>query len=95
MVAGKFRTDPPAEWATPLTVSTWWTSLAIVSEVINVHEASPLLSRLLDKAHAGEEFVLAKAGPYGRMLAAQADVEGLTWVGKVRALRQFGVELLW
>ena len=38
-------------------------------EVINVHEAKTHLSRLLDKAHAGEEIVLGKAGkPYARLV---------------------------
>lgn len=40
-----------------------------MSEVINVHEAKTHLSRLLDKAHAGEEIVLGKAGkPYARLV---------------------------
>ncbi|HET7267068.1 MAG TPA: type II toxin-antitoxin system prevent-host-death family antitoxin, partial [Oleiagrimonas sp.] len=34
-------------------------------EIINVHEAKTHLSRLLERAHAGEEIVLSKAGkPY-------------------------------
>lgn len=40
-----------------------------MSEVINVHEAKTHLSRLLEKAHAGEEIVLGKAGkPYARLV---------------------------
>ncbi len=40
-----------------------------MSEIINVHEAKTHLSRLLDKAHAGEEIVLFKAGkPYARLM---------------------------
>lgn len=40
-----------------------------MSEVINVHEAKTHLSRLLDKAHAGEEIVLGKAGkPYALLV---------------------------
>ena len=36
--------------------------------VINVHEAKTHLSRLLDRAHAGEEIVIAKNGkPYARL----------------------------
>ena len=32
---------------------------------VNVHQAKTHLSRLLDRAHAGEEIILAKAGkPY-------------------------------
>ncbi|HET8898960.1 MAG TPA: type II toxin-antitoxin system VapC family toxin [Rhodanobacteraceae bacterium] len=33
--------------------------------------------------------------PFDRMLVAQAEIEALTLVSKDRALRQFGVELLW
>lgn len=40
-----------------------------MKEIINVHEAKTHLSRLLDKAHAGEEIVLGKAGkPYARLV---------------------------
>jgi prevent-host-death family protein len=36
--------------------------------VVNVHEAKTQLSRLLERAHAGEEVVIAKAGkPYARL----------------------------
>ena len=39
------------------------------SEVINVHEAKTHLSKLLERAHAGEEIILAKAGkPYARLM---------------------------
>ena len=35
----------------------------------NVHEAKTHLSRLMERAHAGEEIILAKAGvPYVRMV---------------------------
>lgn len=38
-------------------------------EVINVHEAKTQLSRLLERAHTGEEIVLYKAGkPYARLV---------------------------
>lgn len=33
--------------------------------------------------------------PFDRILAAQAEIEGLSLVSKDRALRRFGVELLW
>ncbi|TAM15983.1 MAG: type II toxin-antitoxin system prevent-host-death family antitoxin [Rhodanobacter sp.] len=40
-----------------------------MNEIINVHEAKPHLSRLLEKAHAGEEIILGKAGkPYARLV---------------------------
>lgn len=35
------------------------------------------------------------ADPFDRLLAAQAELEGLTLVSKDRSLRQFGVDLLW
>jgi prevent-host-death family protein len=37
---------------------------------INVHEAKTHLSRLLERAHAGEEIVISKSGePYARLVA--------------------------
>jgi prevent-host-death family protein len=36
---------------------------------VNVHEAKTHLSRLLERAHAGEEIVIAKNGkPYARLV---------------------------
>jgi prevent-host-death family protein len=36
---------------------------------VNVHEAKTQLSKLLDRAHAGEEIVIAKNGePYARLV---------------------------
>jgi prevent-host-death family protein len=36
---------------------------------VNVHEAKTQLSRLLERAHAGEEIVIAKSGkPYARLV---------------------------
>ncbi len=40
---------------------------------INVHDAKTHLSRLLERAHAGEEIILAKAGkPYARLLPLES-----------------------
>ena len=40
---------------------------------INVHEAKTQLSRLLDRAHHGEEIIIAKNGrPYARLVAIEA-----------------------
>jgi prevent-host-death family protein len=40
-----------------------------MSETVKVHDAKTHFSRLLDKAHAGEEIVLSKAGkPYARLM---------------------------
>lgn len=37
--------------------------------MVNVHEAKTHFSKLLDRAHAGEEIILAKAGqPYARLV---------------------------
>ncbi len=36
---------------------------------VNVHEAKTHFSKLLDRAHAGEEIIVAKAGkPYARLV---------------------------
>ncbi len=44
-----------------------------MSVIVNVHEAKTHFSRLLERAHAGEEIVLAKAGkPYARLVALEA-----------------------
>jgi prevent-host-death family protein len=38
-------------------------------KTVNVHEAKTHLSRLLERAHAGEEIVIAKGGqPYARLV---------------------------
>lgn len=37
--------------------------------IVNVHDAKTQFSKLLEKAHAGQEIILAKAGkPYARMM---------------------------
>lgn len=44
-------------------------SRPVVPHVVNVHEAKTHLSKLLERAHAGEEIILAKAGePYARLV---------------------------
>jgi len=38
-------------------------------ETVNIHEAKTNLSRLLARAHAGEEIIISKAGtPYARLI---------------------------
>lgn len=40
---------------------------------VNVHEAKTHLSQLLERAHAGEEIIIAKGGkPYARLLPLEA-----------------------
>lgn len=42
-------------------------------QIVNVHDAKTHLSRLIDRAHAGEEIILAKAGkPYARLMPLAA-----------------------
>jgi prevent-host-death family protein len=37
--------------------------------MVNVHEANTHLSKLLERAHAGEEIIIAKRGaPYARLM---------------------------
>ena len=39
-----------------------------MKKTVNVHEAKTHLSRLLERAHAGEEIIIAKSGePYARL----------------------------
>jgi prevent-host-death family protein len=46
------------------------------ADVINVHEAKTHLSRLLERAHQGEEIILAKAGkPYARLVPLEQESE--------------------
>jgi prevent-host-death family protein len=41
----------------------------LAGKMVNVHEAKTHFSKLLDRAHAGEEIVLAKAGrPYAKLV---------------------------
>lgn len=41
---------------------------------VNIHEAKTQLSRLIKRAHEGEEIVLAKAGkPYARLVPLEKD----------------------
>jgi prevent-host-death family protein len=40
---------------------------------VNVHEAKTHLSRLIERAHQGEEIILAKAGkPYARLVPLES-----------------------
>lgn len=46
-----------------------------MTDTVNVHDAKSQLSKLLDRAHAGEEITIAKAGkPYARLVPL-AEVE--------------------
>ncbi len=40
-----------------------------MANIVNVHEAKTQFSKLLEKAHAGQEIIVAKAGkPYARLV---------------------------
>lgn len=58
--------------------------------IFNVHDAKTHLSRLIDRAHAGEEIIVAKAGvPYAKLVAvgfaepARRRPGGLTVTGPI------------
>ena len=47
-----------------------------MSKVVNVHEAKPHLSRLLDEVGAGTEVIIAKAGkPVARLIPITVSVK--------------------
>lgn len=54
-------------------------------EIVNIHEAKTHLSRLLERVHAGEEIILAKAGkPYARLVPLERPERELGFVrGKI------------
>jgi prevent-host-death family protein len=44
-----------------------------MGEMVNVHEAKTHFSKLLEKAHQGQEIIVAKAGkPYARLVPLAA-----------------------
>jgi prevent-host-death family protein len=61
--------------------------------VVNIHEAKTHLSRLIERAVAGEEIIIARAGkPVVRMIAYQEATPKRTpgiWNGKVKMSRDF------
>lgn len=45
-----------------------------MSEFVNVHEAKTHFSKLMERVHAGEEIIIAKAGkPYMRMVPLEPE----------------------
>jgi prevent-host-death family protein len=64
-----------------------------MSEIVNMHEAKTTLSRLVERARAGEEIIIAKAGkPLVTLVPvnhrAKARVPG-KWRGKVWIANDF------
>ncbi len=62
-------------------------------EIANIHEAKSRLSKLIDKALAGEEVIIAKAGvPVARLVAIRAETSprrGGQWRGRVKMADDF------
>jgi prevent-host-death family protein len=62
----------------------------IVSTTVNVHEAKTQLSQLLERARAGEEIILAKAGkPYAKLVPVNRKRERLPGLAKGRLTDAF------
>lgn len=56
-------------------------------KTFNVHEAKTQLSKLIERAHAGEEIVLAKAGvPYAKLVPIAPPVPARRTPGRFRGL---------
>ena len=66
-------------------------------EISNIHEAKTHLSRLVERAAAGEEIVIAKAGkPMARLVRYEEPAEprqGGQWKGLVRVHADFDAPL--
>lgn len=61
-----------------------------MATVINVHEAKTHFSRLLERAHQGEEIILAKAGkPYAKLVPLEERKERLPGLAKGRLTEAF------
>ena len=62
-------------------------------EITNIHEAKSQLSKLVERALAGEEVIIAKAGkPAVRLTpirSDQSDRQGGQWKGRVRIANDF------
>ena len=56
--------------------------------MVNVHEAKTHFSKLLDRAHAGEEIILAKAGqPYARLVPLKAEEKARRQPGRLKGMK--------
>jgi prevent-host-death family protein len=72
-----------------LRLSPKWTKLSLVMQVTNIHEAKTHFSRLVDRAAAGEEIIIGKAGkPVARLGPYQEAAKPVrrpgAWRGKVK-----------
>ena len=58
--------------------------------IMNVHEARTHFSRLLERAHQGEEIVVAKAGkPYAKLVPLDERKERIPGIAKGRVTDAF------
>ena len=63
--------------------------------IMNVHEARTHFSRLLERAHQGEEIVVAKAGkPYAKLVPLDERKERIPGIAKGRVTDAFFEPLL-
>ncbi len=54
-----------------------------MTAIVNVHQAKTHLSKLLDRAHAGEEIILAKSGEPYAVLGPLPSVEAVRRPGRL------------
>jgi len=61
-----------------------------MATTVNIHEAKTHLSRLVQRAHDGEEIILAKAGkPYARLVPLEDRKERVPGMVKGRVTEAF------
>lgn len=61
-----------------------------MTAIVNVHDAKTKFSRLLERAHAGETIVLAKAGkPYARLVPLHKGTGRKPGLAKGRVTKAF------
>ena len=61
-----------------------------MTATVNVHEAKTHFSKLLERAHAGEEIILAKAGkPYARLVPIATEPRQERKPGGLRLKEEF------
>ena len=59
-------------------------------ETINIHEAKTHLSRLLARAHAGEEVIIAKSGkPYAKLVPVAPVTKRTPGIAKGQVTEEF------
>lgn len=52
-------------------------------KIVNVHEAKTQFSKLLDRAHAGEEIIIGKAGkPYAKLVPLSTQKHRIPGIAK-------------